>query len=239
LLVVIAIIAVLAALLLPSLKSSRDLARRIQCLSSIRQFGLAVKIYVNENGVYPPTTNHGQTAPDLATVLTPTFMSAIPVCPSLRLTAQARAGGNTEAKWGSYGLNKYLMQCGNPPDPMWSTRVGPIPYPDDSKMPMILETGGLGSTWAWTHQYQALNGVYGAFKITEGRNHGRGDMLNFVFVDGHAECISRNDPRPLDEADKSWLYPANPNGAFEVYGRYGKFASHSQLNAAQYDAAFP
>ncbi|MCC7519165.1 MAG: hypothetical protein IT578_08275, partial [Verrucomicrobiae bacterium] len=149
-----------------------------------------------------------------------------------------KAGYKSEINCGSYGINEYLLQCGNPPDPMWQTRVG-LPYPDESKVPMVLETGAFGVTGSWTHQSQALNGVYGASKLTEGRSHGKGDMLNFVFVDGHAECISRNDPRPLAEADKSWLYPTNPNGAFASYGRYGKYASHSALSSAQYDAAYP
>ena len=230
LLVVIAIIAILAALLLPALKNSRDLARRMQCMSSIRQFGLALKIYVNDNGIYPPTTNHGQTGPNLRAALTPSYMNAIPVCPSLRVTAAARAANVTEASNGSYGVNMYLLQCGNPPDPMWPTRVGVL-YPDDAKMPMILETGGLGATGAWTHQNQALNGVFGAFQITQGRNHGGGNMLNFVFVDGHAECLKTYPLNPL--------YPANPDSLFEVYGRYGKYGSHFMLNSGAYDAAYP
>ena len=227
---VVAIIAILAALLLPALRNSREVARRIQCMGSIRQFGLAVKMYVTDHGIFPPTTNHGQTAPSMTNVFVPSYLSAIPVCPSLRLTAQARAGGNTEAKWGSYGINMYLLQCGTPPDPMWSTRVG-VTWPDESRVPMVLESGSLGATWAWTHQSQALNGVYGAFKITEGRNHGGGIMLNFVFVDGHAEC--------LKTYPANAYYPGNPDSLFEVYGRYGKFAGHFMLNTAQYDAAYP
>ena len=63
LLVVIGIIGVLISILLPALQRARQSARQVSCLSQIRQCGLAVLAYVNENnGRFPPLW---ATAPNL------------------------------------------------------------------------------------------------------------------------------------------------------------------------------
>jgi prepilin-type N-terminal cleavage/methylation domain-containing protein/prepilin-type processing-associated H-X9-DG protein len=57
-LVVVAIIALLAALLLPGLNRSKNRARQAACLNNLRQINLAVHMYADDSSdAFPPSTN--------------------------------------------------------------------------------------------------------------------------------------------------------------------------------------
>jgi type II secretory pathway pseudopilin PulG len=59
LLVVIAIVALLAALLLPALVGAREKARATQCVSNLGQWGLAFRMYANDNSDFLPRRGQG------------------------------------------------------------------------------------------------------------------------------------------------------------------------------------
>jgi len=84
LLVVISIIALLVAILLPALTQARESARRVLCSAQLRQWGIAITVYVNEyDQVVPRTSRYHTTNP---------YPSLYP-----RTAALAAASGNDHA----------------------------------------------------------------------------------------------------------------------------------------------
>ncbi|MCH7959393.1 MAG: DUF1559 domain-containing protein [Candidatus Hydrogenedentes bacterium] len=88
LLVVIAIIGILAAILLPALARARESARRSSCANNLKQMGLVMKMFANDNkGGFPDPGWYGHPDPNN---LTGTGLSSEVDCGSAALTASLR-----------------------------------------------------------------------------------------------------------------------------------------------------
>ncbi|WP_157369164.1 DUF1559 domain-containing protein [Zavarzinella formosa] len=105
LLVVIAIIAILIGLLLPAVQKIREAANRMKCTNNLKQIGLALHNYHDENNLFPPGYGRIQ-APETASPCT--FWSYF-ILPHLEQNALAQnAPLTTNPVWTSGG---YLTAC--------------------------------------------------------------------------------------------------------------------------------
>jgi prepilin-type N-terminal cleavage/methylation domain-containing protein/prepilin-type processing-associated H-X9-DG protein len=107
LLVVIGIIAVLIAILLPTLGRARAQARAVQCGSNLRQVGLALQIYeTNSKGTLPPgfMLVDGSTSPPTVLNWTSLLCSMMDKNGAVTNSARDTAGGAT-----THGFRKTLL----------------------------------------------------------------------------------------------------------------------------------
>ena len=165
LLVVIAIIGVLAALLLPSLAAAKAKSRATQCVSNLHQWGLAFRMYADDNGDFLP--RRGQGVQVLAEIGRPEdWFNALPpyfglpafeqmVSNNLRPTAQSKSvficpaakdpGG---AYFLPYGMNMNLC----PWNLQTATKFGEVTQPS-SVVAMGEAPGPYASTYASAQPY--------------------------------------------------------------------------------------
>jgi len=216
LLVVIAIIAILAAMLLPVLTRAREQARMSTCLANLKQIGLAVQMYLNDNNEYWFPFLSGRASDRWTTINGSNWFS----CGFLRTLIDNGYLKNATIIWGppvwysddyvlrqSYGVVR--CPCGefegrdiyngaygylgdysyNPNLPNNAKKLGKVPKPAETVLffehPLgnvapSLTPGDLGY-----FDRVLTGGFYG------GSRHRNIELVNAVFVDGHAKSLTR------------------------------------------------
>jgi prepilin-type N-terminal cleavage/methylation domain-containing protein/prepilin-type processing-associated H-X9-DG protein len=180
LLTVIAIIGILASILVPVVKSVRESARAAQCLSNLRQLGLASILYADEHNGRLPRQIGGGDNPSM------NYLAEVQLGP---YTDQVMAGGQWQngVRDGDRTL-KDLWRCpSGPEDWMYTYGLSPLYWDQPisalhtpSLFVLIRNRGGR------TFPSDAGDVI--------GRGTGtpwHGNRYNAVYADGHAEGVSR------------------------------------------------
>ena len=249
LLIGVVIVAILAALILTGIRSITERAQGATCAGNMRQVGVALLAYRSDHdGWFPPgKPKHPNVELNFNAILVPDYLTELPICPGARkkLTPTEQKANGSVKVWyqrqgGTYGINAVLTQ--------WKLEAMPWPSPSfgtvtgwyrDARMPLLLEMRQSSVSWSFEHQNMALSGNEAAWGIPPRSHGGKGDSLNFMFVDGHIEMISRNDPSDRDDSLKAWHYPANPNGRFHYMGTGGRYIQHNQISVTDFEKLYP
>jgi prepilin-type processing-associated H-X9-DG protein len=212
LLVVIALIMLLIALLLPQFSKAREKGRQFNCLSNMRQLGIAVNAYQMDNGgFYPQPSEDSAYASAFGNVAAGKAVWFNAVDQYLIDPSKDYAKGNT----GNRNYNPYKQ------DPVWesipdSVTIGGTTYNnvqrDSRTIKMNEHFGDPGGGWTFWRDVDvaspgktlmfvdgramdvrpdsANDGSYGWFHATEsavGLRHS--DGANVDFADGHGEWV--------------------------------------------------
>jgi prepilin-type N-terminal cleavage/methylation domain-containing protein/prepilin-type processing-associated H-X9-DG protein len=197
LLVVVAIIAILAALLLPAVARAKDQAWSTKCLSNYRQIGIACTMYANDHNDSLPLSAH-EGASWVGTLQTYLSGTNLWRCPS----------DLNKTRMYSSAINDFIL----PPVP-GETRKN---FSKGSTLPCACATFLMGETKTNNvgsdhfHFADPFEGGYAPpFFSAQVEVERHKKSANYLFVDGHVERLSWNAVKPkLTQIGSTFVDPA-------------------------------
>jgi prepilin-type N-terminal cleavage/methylation domain-containing protein/prepilin-type processing-associated H-X9-DG protein len=182
LLVVIAIIAILAAMLLPALAKAKSRAQATYCLNSLRQNGLAIQLYAEDNdGALVPGQTASTTGQYWFTLLTP-YLSRDTKSPN----ALAYTNGTTVI----WGCPTYLQ---DPTQNPYGARNANCPGYGVSNYPELWESTAANSPYGGAQTAFKLDNV--TYKSTRLMLGDCGDWLMWTLVATKNPGVIRHDKK--------------------------------------------
>jgi len=219
LLVVVAIIAILAAMLLPALSQARERARQAKCMSNLKQLGLIITMYANDYGEYIPrrmTTGEGIWTVPLRNAgylksAYPNPASNILICPTNFIYVKSNPSYYVN---GTYGYNRTISGYWYKNTRLYAENWKKLSDFDNLSNHFIL-ADKKGTSSSYDHAFSISKNEEEVFPPSApsaaigGFSYSHNNGANLLFLDGHVLWISRQQmsaPPPYN-AVSPFIYP--------------------------------